>query len=148
MKREVLVSVSGTQTIDDDSGTVEMITPGIYYRRNQKHYILYDETVEEMDDEVTHNTLKVAKDKIEVLKRGAVETSMTFESGKKHLTNFRTPMGLILLGVTTASIAVKEEEDLLQVHIDYALEMNGEPVSDCSLGIEIRSKQEGALHLS
>lgn len=147
MTKEVLVRVRGIQSEETDSDTIELITPGTYYQRNGKHYILYDEAIEDVDI-VTHNRVQASPDKIEVFKRGAVETHMVFETGKKSMANYLTPIGLIVLGLTTESINIEEEENAIHVSIRYALEMNGEQVASCSLGIDVHSKQEGALHLN
>lgn len=146
MTKEVLVSVKGTQFVEAEDDTIELITPGTYYLKNGKHYILYDETLEDIDI-VTHNRVQITPDKIEVFKRGAVETHMVFERGKKTMANYLTPIGLIVLGLTTASLTVEEEENAIHAVINYALEMNGEQVSSCTLGLDVHSKQEGALRL-
>lgn len=147
MTRDVLVRVRGIQIMEEDDDAIEVITPGVYYLKNGKHYVLYDENLEDFDA-VTHNTVKITQDKVEVLKRGAAEVHMVFESGKKHVTNYLTPVGPILLGLTTAAIAVEEKENALHIQIDYALELNGEHVSGCRMDMQVLSKQEGALHLS
>lgn len=147
MTKEVLVSVRGTQFMDENGDTIELIAPGTYYLKNGKHYILYDESMEEVDI-ITHNRVQISPDKIEVFKRGVVETHMVFETGKKTMANYLTPVGLIVLGLTTASLTVEVEENAIHAVINYALEMNGEQVSSCTLGIDVHSKQEGALRLN
>ena len=48
MTKDVLVSVRGIHTTeaDGETGNVEVITAGIYYYKNNKHYVIYDELVE------------------------------------------------------------------------------------------------------
>ena len=46
MTKEVLISISGVQFMDQEGQDVEMITKGTYYEKNGKHYILYDEVLE------------------------------------------------------------------------------------------------------
>ena len=44
MTKDVLITISGIQTIDGEvNDPIETVTPGEYYFRNGKHYILYDE---------------------------------------------------------------------------------------------------------
>ena len=147
MTKDVLVSVTGTQFFGDGQDAVEIITPGTYYLKNGKHYILYDEAIADTDI-VTHNTVKAAPGQVEVAKNGAVETRMVFESGKKTMANYLTPLGLIVLGLTTVDIKLREEENAVHVNVDYALEMNGEHVSNCQIGICAQSRETAALHLS
>ena len=47
MTKEVLVSLKGLQlSPDEQSDAVEVIAPGEYYLRNDKHYILFEEAIE------------------------------------------------------------------------------------------------------
>ena len=44
MTKEVLVTISGLQfSPETESESVELITSGSYYKKNGKHYIIYDE---------------------------------------------------------------------------------------------------------
>ena len=47
MTEEVLISVKGLHTMEDtQKDEVEVISAGKYYKRNGKHYVLFEETVE------------------------------------------------------------------------------------------------------
>ena len=58
MTKDILVRVRGVQTIGEEEDTVEMITPGTYYVKNGKQYLIYDESLDETGTP-THNTVKV-----------------------------------------------------------------------------------------
>ena len=47
MTKDILVRVRGVQTIGEEEDTVEMITPGTYYVKNGKQYLIYDESLDE-----------------------------------------------------------------------------------------------------
>ena len=101
MTKDVLVRVKGTQFMDDENDVIEMITAGTFNEKNGKKYLIYDETIVEGGDQ-THNIVKIWPDKVEVTKRGLVDTHMTFECGKKHMCNSMTPVGLIILKLSEA----------------------------------------------
>ena len=107
MTKDVLVRVKGTQFMDDENDVIEMITAGTFNEKNGKKYLIYDETIVEGGDQ-THNIVKIWPDKVEVTKRGLVDTHMTFECGKKHMCNYMTPVGLIILGITTSALEVED----------------------------------------
>ena len=146
MAKDVLVSVKGTQVIDGDSDSVEVITSGTWYEKNGKQYLLYEETYEQMQV-TTKNTLKITPDLVEVSKKGAISSKMVYERGKKHMSNYTTPMGLIVLGITTKDIFVEADAEKLQVEIRYAMEMNGQFVSESRLEIQATVKGTGPLKL-
>ena len=147
MAKDVLISVKGTQLMEGDSDVIEMITPGNWYEKNGKQYLVYEESIAE-SDEPTKNTVKVYPDKIEVTKRGLVESHMTFECGRKHMANYTTPIGLIVLGLTTSALDIEMDEQMLHVAIAYSLEMNGEYVSNCRLELIARERGEGTFRLT
>lgn len=129
MAKDVLVSVKGTQVIDGEKDSVEVITAGTWYEKNGKQYLRYEEVYEEMQV-TTQNTVKITPDLVEVTKKGAISSKMVYERGKQHMSNYMTPMGLIVLGITTKDIFVEADGEKLQVEISYAMEMNGQFVSD------------------
>ena len=125
MTKDILVRVRGTQTIGEEEDTVEMITPGTYYDKNGKQYFIYDESLDETG-EPTHNTVKIMENRIEVTKRGLVDSHMIFEPGKRTTANYRTPMGLFLMGITTSFLEIAEDEESILLKIKYSMEMNGQ----------------------
>ena len=42
MNEEVIISIKGLRVTEDTDEDVEVITPGKYYLKNGKHYLLYD----------------------------------------------------------------------------------------------------------
>ena len=84
MTKDILVSVSGIQFEIEPNEPVELITTGAYYNKNGKHYILYEEA--DMEDGLTKNRIKIAPNKIELVKSGATNAQMIFEEGKTNMT--------------------------------------------------------------
>ena len=139
--------VSMDTPIGEEEDTVEMITPGTYYVKNGKQYLIYDESLDETGTP-THNTVKVMENRIEVMKRGLVESHMIFEAGRRTTANYRTPMGLFLMGITTSLLEVEEDEESILLRIKYSMEMNGEYAFDCSTEILASSKKDEVLGIS
>ena len=127
MTKDILVRVRGVQTIGEEEDTVEMITPGTYYVKNGKQYLIYDESLDETGTP-THNTVKVMENRIEVMKRGLVESHM--------------------MGITTSLLEVEEDEESILLRIKYSMEMNGEYAFDCSTEILASSKKDEVLGIS
>ena len=75
MTRDVLIRLSGLQAMEGDEGTVEVITSGDYFWKNNKHYLIYDEVMEGMDGAI-RNTMKLTPEKLEIKKSGPVSANM------------------------------------------------------------------------
>lgn len=146
MTKEVLISISGMQVTDGEQDDVEMITTGDYYRKNGKHYILFEE-IPEGDDGVISNTIKIGPDKLDVIKRGVNNAHLTFEKNKKSTTCYATPVGDLMIGISTKEVSVEETEELLKVAVNYSLDINYEHVSECGIVVAVRPKCSPDFHL-
>ena len=147
MTKDVLVTISGLQFMEDDNDSVEMITSGSYYKRNGKHYILYDE-VQEGFEGVTKNTIKIAQDTMDITKKGITNVHMMFEKNKKNVTYYYTPFGSLLVGIDAKKVDVTESEDNIDIKVKYNLEMNYEHLAECEITMNIHSKNAKDFKLS
>lgn len=140
MTKEVLLTIKGLQMApEEEADTVEMLAPGEYYFRNDKHFVLYDE-VAEGQSEVTKNIVKFRQDYMEITKKGAASVHMIFEKNKKNVTYYYTPYGNLLIGIDAQKIQVEEQEDLISVKVAYSLEINCEHIANCNITIKVNPK--------
>ena len=141
MDKEVLIHVSGLQTMDaeGDQEPIEIVVPGEYYFRNGSHYLRYEEILEDFA-EPTINYIKISPKGIEVRKKGVVNVHMVFEQGKKNMTYYTTPYGTIEMGIAATNLNLEENDSGLNMKVDYALDMNQEHVADCYLAIKAQPK--------
>ena len=146
MTKEILVSITGSHLMEGDTDEVSVITAGTYYLKNGKHYIIYDEQLEENGGSV-RNTIKVGPDSVEMIKGGDARTHMVFERNRTNITCYATPYGQMMIGVTTNRIEVAELPDELRVYMDYSMEVNYEKTSDCHVEIKASSKAAAKLRL-
>ncbi|MDO4343405.1 MAG: DUF1934 domain-containing protein [Eubacteriales bacterium] len=148
MTEEVLVSVKGMQVLAQDmEEEVEVVTNGSYLCKNGKHYICYEEVMEGMDGTI-QNLIKVDECGMEVTKKGLTNVHMIFEKDKKNLTYYETPFGNLLVGISATNIDVKNSEKNIDVTVNYALDVNYEHLADCTINMNIKSKDGGEFHLS
>ena len=144
MTKDVLISISGLQRIDNTDDDVEMITRGDYYQRNGKHYILYDEMLEGLPG-VVKNIIKISPESVDIIKKGAASTHMQFEKNKKNLSCYATPLGELVIGIQTNKIRIMEEEDQLMVNVEYSLDINYQHASECNIILDIQSVQREGI---
>nr|WP_295678307.1 DUF1934 domain-containing protein [uncultured Lachnoclostridium sp.] len=143
MTKEVIVSIAGLQYETEQEEAIEVISLGEYYFRNGKHFVLYDELLdqESAPDKTVRCTLKIAKNQVELTKKGDSASHMVFELGKSHMNYYTTPFGDLMIGVTTKSIDVVEREKEIMVELLYALDINYQYVSECNLTIKITERE-------
>ena len=147
MTEEVLISVKGLHALEaEDEDEVEVFSAGKYYFKNEKHYILYEEIVEDTSA-VVKNRITLKNGRMEVTKTGPFHSQLVFEEDKKNNCWYNTPFGQILIGTEVKSMRVKEEENLLEIRVDYELELNYEKAADCSIQIRVMAKDSGLFKL-
>ena len=147
MKKDVLVSVEGLHFSGDETpGQVEIINAGSYYKKNDYHYILYDEPVEGFD-QVTKNMIKFRDGEALLRKKGPVNVDMLFEENKKNESCYTTPFGDIMLHINTQTVDIREEEEEITLDVNYALEANYEHLADCRIRVRVCPKENAGLFL-
>ena len=143
MKKNVVITVRGLQRQVDDAEPVEVISAGTYLRKENTHYLSYEEADE--DGKITKNRIKITPDSIEMIKQGGITTRMIFTKGQKQYACYATPFGELTLGMTTKQIKIEEESNQLSVALRYDLEVNGTHMSECELDIEVKECAGGSF---
>ena len=141
MNREVELVLSGLHDAEgaSDKDAVETAQAAQYFKRNDSHYLLYEEEIEGFDG-TCKSRIKFRDNLLELTRQGAVEMHMIFEENKRHMIPYNTPYGQLMLGIETGRVLVEEQEDQIHVTVEYTLDHEGEPLSESCLKIHIREK--------
>lgn len=135
MTKDVMISIRGMQFMDDDSDDeIETLQRGQYYEKNGSRFLIFDEYMEGFM-EPAKNVMRFKEKEMTLTKRGLINVQLDFEEGKKNLTSYRTPYGVMMLGVDTRKVVVEEKPDELTLKIDYILEANYQFVADCQISV-------------
>ncbi len=140
MTKDVLVQVKGTQSRFDMPGeeaeAVESFTRGVYYQKNGKQYLFYDEYLED-EVEPVKNAVRVEPEMLTITKKGAIESAMVFVPGEKTNSMYQSPVGALELSCDTTQLTIEEQPDLIRIVLEYTLEMNQSYVSDNRVEITV-----------
>lgn len=139
MTKDVLVTVRGKQIGLDNEDDIEVINIGTYAVRNDKIYIRYDEQ-DEINGIEIKNQIKIDGSKVEITKRGSIGAQMMFVENEKIHSCYETPFGNLMMAIYTNSVECKKSEDLIEININYTIEMNGEHLSDANVYIKVESR--------
>lgn len=139
MNKEVLVKVKGIQgsLVEDD--TIEMITTGLFFEKNGKTYIKYEDASLD-EDQITSTTIKIGDDQVSILRYGATNTQMIFEKDKEHFTPYETPFGLFEIVLRTTEIQFDKEIDKMTLNVAYNIEINHGGASESQFVVEITNQ--------
>ena len=151
MTKEVLINISGLQVdvneMENHDEPIETINAGNYFFKNGKHYLLFEEVSEGIAG-VTKTQIKInGEESLEVLKRGVSNAHMIFDTKRKHRSYYETPYGQLNLGIFTRKIEVDEKEENINIKVEYALDVNYEPLAECTIRINVKPKGSKAFSI-
>ena len=140
MKKDVIVTVSGLLYVgkgEDEQDYIDVITPGRYYEKNDRHYIVYDEVMEGLEEPV-HNLMSIAPDRVMLKKSGMIATQMEFCPKQHTDTYYSTPFGRIDMDIYTQRIRIQESEDEINVDIRYHLGLGSQEKEHCFVKVKVQ----------
>lgn len=150
MTKDVMIAITGLQFDTEGDEPVEVVSAGTYYQKGNKHFILYDEYLTDnnfgygeslpegtKDADLTKNTVVLSDGIVEIIKSGANNVHMVFETGKKNVTSYHTPFGELIISTHTTKVELNESENEIVVNLTYGLDMNYSYISDCRIMIKI-----------
>lgn len=142
MTKDIILTISGMHETDGESDApVEIITPGQYYLKNGKHYILFDEVMEGLEGTIK-STIKISEKQVELLRSGVASTRMVFEKDQEHNMLYHTPMGPLAISVYTENIISEFKEDEMNLGISYSLKADEQVITESHIKINVCSKEQ------
>lgn len=139
MNKKVYVSVVGTSSVDGVKDETELVTEGEYLSRNGKYFLRYREQLSD-DERECSTIIKIDKSTVIMTRTGGSNTQMIFESGKRHMGHYETPLGSFTVGVSTDVMEVCVDDNGGRVEINYVLDINSIAQIENHLLLNIRSE--------
>lgn len=123
---KALITIIGHQKFDDDKDQVEMKTVGTFEHDDDNYIIRYNEELENSTAPLRAK-LNIAKDesKVEMIKSGAYSSCLIIEKSKRHLCNYGTEYGDMLMGIFGREIETEFNETDGTFKFSYDIDING-----------------------
>ncbi len=128
MTKEVSIAMEGIQKGLEDEPVLTMAS-GTYHMHQDKHYIQFEEQAEEGQGSIK-NMIKIALNQVEMTKKGMVNSEMIFDLNRMTDIVYRTSFGNLFFKAQTSKITVNEDEDKLEVILEYCLFSNDDLISE------------------
>ncbi len=140
MTKEIILTIKGEQKYTAEEVTETVTETGAeYYLKNNSHYVIFEEETEGFKEK-TRSVLKFRKGYAELTRKGLVQSHMVFEEDKLYMTAYRTPFGVVPMGIHTKRLQITEEENTIRIEAEYELEAHEEHMADCRIEIMIQAK--------
>lgn len=139
MTKDVLLSIRGLYTEDnEDEDAIETLAPAEFFVKEGVYYIFFEEIIDDTTG-ITRSRIKYSDKCFELTRKGELSVHLLFEEGKKTLNTYQMPYGTLVVGLNTKLIEKSETDDEIKIHIDYAMEINYQKVSDNTIEVVIKS---------
>ena len=136
---KALITIIGHQKFDDDKDQVEMKTVGTFEHDEDNYIIRYNEELENSTAPLRAK-LNIAKDesKVEMIKSGAYSSCLIIEKSKRHLCNYGTEYGDMLMGIFGREIKTEFNKTEGTFKFSYDIDINGAISSQNDVIIKFR----------
>ena len=132
---KVIVKVRGEQTgADGETNAIEVVAEGRHFEKNGMHYVLYDD---HMEEEPISTVLAIEPHRLRLTRNGAITQDQYFMNGVESTSEYRTPFGSLKMSVTTRNMEIAYGTVSGEIHVDYAMALNGMWQSDNALHITV-----------
>ncbi|WP_173444100.1 DUF1934 domain-containing protein [Selenomonas ruminantium] len=137
----VAVTVEGVQVDTAGEKTVlKSKANGRYAARAGKHYVRYEDASLH-DKETVPTVLKISREGLTLIRRGAVDMQLEFRLGEKTRSVYRTPYGNFDLLVETKRLDIYFNDGEGKVWAEYDLFLNENLQSHNTLNVVVSAEQ-------
>ena len=144
---DILLKITGTARSETED-TTETLTRGTFYRNNGTLYFFYDGSDDETPELITNHRITVQDSRVEVQKRGAIQTKMVIAPGELNQCDYATPFGILRLDFYGTSVDVTETPESVRIAMNYEIRIDGTVVSENELLIEAFPADKNAVMMS
>lgn len=136
--KKVRIKIKGTQGIDDQTETIELISEGSLRKLDNGFSISYFEG-EITGCAKTRTTLTVTNDKTAIISRtGGSSSRLTVKEGERNNCFYSSPIGELNLGIYGETVCYKLTESGGEINLCYTIDQNRQTVSKNTVNIIIK----------
>ena len=138
MKKPVLLTIRGTQRIDGEEETIEVLTCGELIRREKTYWISYDES--ETTGFAGHRTtLHIEPGRVTMRRTGLHSSQLIIEKGLRHQCSYGTEAGPLNIGIMGSFIRSTLSDDGGEVDFAYSMDVNTALQAEQRVTISVRN---------
>lgn len=138
MQENYMISIVGKQQADGETGEIRLETLGSYVQKGDHWYIVYKEYDEDNPNRYQTSILKVEKNDKVTLMRGNSSTRLILEKGKRHLCQYDTGYGTLMVGIFTSSFDSTLDASGGSLQVRYTLDINSALSSNNEILITVK----------
>ena len=140
MKREVVLSLKGTQTsAEQEPDVIELVTDGVLEQQSTGWSLSYEESAL-TGLEGVRTTFLLEEGCVTLSRTGKLKSRMVFQKGVAHESLYQMEFGALMLSVCASDIRWEIKPDGGTVDLKYHIEIEHSAAGTVDYHLEIRSK--------
>jgi len=140
LKKDAMISIKGIYNTDGSPDTIELLTCGRFYRRNNSYWLSYEES-ETTGFEGYKTTLHIEPDKVTMRRSGLSESQLIVQKGTRHQCLYDTGFGSITVGVNGRTVNSTLDDNGGTVDFSYSMDINTALTSENRVIIKVTPQQ-------
>ena len=149
MQENYLISIVSLQRVDGEKNEIKLTTLGSYISKGDSRFIVYREYNAENSSGARTSILKIENsNKVTLMRNGVENTRLILEKGKRHLCQYDTGYGNLMVGIYTNDVACKLDGSGGTLEINYTLDINANLASINELYITIKEAANKDVKIS
>lgn len=144
MQNNYLISVTTQQLLaEDETDKIELVTDGSYTIKSDHKYIVYKEYNDDTPPQRNSTFIKIESNNgnnetVTISRRGAIQSDLILEQGKRHQCHYNTPMGTLIMGIYTVKIDNKLDNNGGILTLEYDIDFNSDFISKNTCVINVK----------
>ena len=137
MKKDVMLTIRGTQRVDGQEETIELLTCGELIRKGESYWIRYEES--ETTGFAGHRTiLHIERGRVTMRRTGVSSSQLVIERGARHQCSYDTGFGALNIGIMGAFVHSSLDDNGGKVDFAYSMDVDAALQSEQHVTIEVR----------
>lgn len=149
MQENYLISIIGKQNVGGELGEVSLTTFGSYIKKGDHYFIAYKEYDTENNAPPQTSILKITNGSTVSLMRGGPQgTRLILEKGKRHLCQYDTGFGNLMIGIFTQDVDSNLSETGGTLQIRYTMDIDSNLSSLNEISITVKEANNNDVKIS
>jgi uncharacterized beta-barrel protein YwiB (DUF1934 family) len=140
MDKKAIVTINSRQIVNGEEETIELITAGRFYSKENGYYIVYEET-EISGMQGTTTTVRISGDSVSIIRFGTTSSRLNFKKGVRDISLYKTPYGVMEIEVMASLLEIDVGDGGGSLKICYELSTGGQKSSANELLIKIQGRE-------
>lgn len=140
MKNDRVIKITDTQSADGESESIELFTKGSLRMKNNRYKLDFTEMLDEENECKTCITFE-GRNCVSLVREGAFHSELIVEEGKRHVCQYVTPYGELIVGIYGKSVISNVSKNGGSLKMNYTIDFFGGLAAEKEMVIDVSAQE-------